>query len=506
MMNYIKKYQWQIIVGSIIILALVLRLVELGTKTVHHDESIHAYYSWILSTTGKYEYNPLSHGPLLYYLMALCFKLFKASDATARLAPALFGTGLVALPLMLKTYLKKQTIIILMLIMATSPMLVYVSRFARHDMISLFFTSLILISTILYLSKPKALYIYLIFLSFAFSYVNHELTYLTAFVWFLSTIVTIPFLPNKERIWKIFINRDIWHLMLSLTIAILIIMMFYSSFGTFMDGLKRALPNINDPNSALGYWKLQQGVKRGGQPWYFYFLTLPLYDIIPFVLGIIGIVIGLIQKNYIWKFTAIFALLTLIVYSVAGEKMPWLTVHLLLPLIIVTGFLIDHYWPTKKLSIPIQFVVVFFASVTLVSMFRLAFIYPDNPKELAVYVQTQPIVKQLSEKLTKDMAGKPVTLGTDLTWPMVWYLRDTPYNLSYSVNNPPDKVAMFSLDEVYKLGNQVTEEYGDGTQYPFRSWWVPDDGWPGLRKFLNYYFLRVPWNPTGSYDFKYFEK
>jgi len=504
-MALIKKYSWPIIIGSIIIIGFLLRLLWLDQKTLHHDESIHAYYSWILFKDWKYEYHPLSHGPVLYYFMALCFKLFGVSDATARLAPALFGTGLIALFLMLKSHMKKQTVIILMILVATSPMLVYVSRFARHDMISLFCTALIIFSTIKYLSSPKSIYVYLTVLSFALSYANHELTYITFVVWAFALFFTVIFMPNKRKLWNYFKNRDIWHFGLALVFAIVIICLFFSSFGTFMEGIRRALPNLNDPDSALGYWKIQQEVKRGGQPWYFYFLTLPLYDIIPFILGSIGILIGMFQKNFAWKFTAIFAALTLFFYSFAGEKMPWLTIHSLLPLIIVSGFLIDRFWPiNNKLQIPILVTMVFLFSITLVNMYRLCYLMPDNPKELAVYVQTQPIVKQLSQKLEKY--GKPVTLGTDLTWPYVWYLRDTQYNLTTSTSAPSDDFALYSLDEVNAIDESQLDNFNKSTVYPFRSWWVPDVGWPGMGKFLNYYFLRVPWNKTGSYDFKYFEK
>ena len=41
---------------------------------------------------------------------------------------------------------------------------------------------------------------------------------------------------------------------------------------------------------SLGYWIDQQEVMRGGQPWYYFFLLVPLYEFLPMLLAIIGTV------------------------------------------------------------------------------------------------------------------------------------------------------------------------------------------------------------------------
>ena len=82
--------------------ALALRLIDLDARPFHHDESQDAYFSWLFSKNGDYEYNPLLHGPLRFYLTAGIFELFGASDFTARLAPALMGTLMVPLPYLLR--------------------------------------------------------------------------------------------------------------------------------------------------------------------------------------------------------------------------------------------------------------------------------------------------------------------------------------------------------------------------------------------------------------------
>ena len=84
--------------GVLVALALALRFYDLGARPFHHDESQDAYFSWVFQTDGDYKYDPLLHGPLRFYLTAAMYTLFGDSDFTARLAPALMGTSMVALP------------------------------------------------------------------------------------------------------------------------------------------------------------------------------------------------------------------------------------------------------------------------------------------------------------------------------------------------------------------------------------------------------------------------
>src|SRR5437879_2585062 len=76
---------------ALMFVGLVLRFWDLGFKALHHDESLHAFYSWRLYDGEGYTHDPMMHGPLLFELYALVYLLFGASDFTVRLVPALFG-------------------------------------------------------------------------------------------------------------------------------------------------------------------------------------------------------------------------------------------------------------------------------------------------------------------------------------------------------------------------------------------------------------------------------
>jgi len=134
---------------------------------------------------------------------------------------------------------------------------------------------------------------------------------------------------------------------------------------------------------SLGYWLEQQGVNRGSQPLYYYALIqIPIYEYLP-ALGSLGaILLAIIGHKKtapeldepevesdieqldgdipVWmeidpvsgpenpvpatKSAPVFALLvfwsisSLLAYTIAGEKMPWLTVHITLPMILLSGW------------------------------------------------------------------------------------------------------------------------------------------------------------------------
>jgi predicted membrane-bound mannosyltransferase len=90
---------WPDVIPYLVLAAvgLLLRLHEVGERAYHHDESLHAVYSWYLYVGRGYVHDPLMHGPFQFHMSALMYFLFGASDVTGRLAAVLFGTGMIVL-------------------------------------------------------------------------------------------------------------------------------------------------------------------------------------------------------------------------------------------------------------------------------------------------------------------------------------------------------------------------------------------------------------------------
>ena len=56
---------------AITLLGTGLRFWDLGLKPLHHDESMHAYFSWqLFLDPASYQYNPLLHGPFQFHAIA----------------------------------------------------------------------------------------------------------------------------------------------------------------------------------------------------------------------------------------------------------------------------------------------------------------------------------------------------------------------------------------------------------------------------------------------------
>jgi uncharacterized protein (TIGR03663 family) len=125
---------------GLVLIALAMRLYDLGGRAVHHDESLHGYFAYQLFNGGGYDHNPLMHGMFLFQSVATSFFLVGDSDFSLRLPMALFGTGLVLVPLLLKPRIGQFGALIAGFMLAFSPSILYYSRFARNDIFMAVFT------------------------------------------------------------------------------------------------------------------------------------------------------------------------------------------------------------------------------------------------------------------------------------------------------------------------------------------------------------------------------
>jgi uncharacterized protein (TIGR03663 family) len=150
------------------------------------------------------------------------------------------------------------------------------------------------------------------------------------------------------------------------------ILLFTTFFINFRKGLSTGIVG------SLGYWLTQHEVARGSQPWFYYLLLAVLYEILPLIAGGIAIVaaaialrraswdpaggdlaveeipaasgaaeapariatdrVGRSDRRSFFSFLLWWAIATWGGYTWAGEKMPWLVTHMMLPLEIFAGW------------------------------------------------------------------------------------------------------------------------------------------------------------------------
>ncbi|MBP7777958.1 MAG: TIGR03663 family protein [Acidobacteria bacterium] len=394
---------------ALALVALGLRLWDLGLRTMSHDESLHAFLSFRLATEGAYQHDPVYHGPLLYHLNALVFFLVGASDVTARVAPSLAGVVLVAGLYWWRRYLGAAGAWFAAALVTVSPTLLFYSRHIRNDIYIAVFTLVWAYAFLRYLEERHPRWLLLLTLAMALSFAAKEVSFITGVVIgsfamlvalrgrggseparaaaafdlaVLMLALVVPFASGpvfsmlgwpavgdevRETLagagalvvaglfaltGAIGAARFGWRQWLPLAAAFwgLQIVLFTTFFTNVSGGLASGIVG------SLGYWLTQQEVARAGQPWFYYGVIGLLYEPVTVVVGVAAVAISLWERGRRWlvaapddghqvvldrpwlPFLAWWIALSWIGYAIAGEKMPWLLVHQVLPLCLAAGW------------------------------------------------------------------------------------------------------------------------------------------------------------------------
>jgi predicted membrane-bound mannosyltransferase len=550
------------IIAFLIIGGLFLRLVVLGDRPLHHDESLHATYSWYLMgrANPEYHYDPMMHGPLQFHMIAFFYALFGSSPFTARLWSVTCGTALIAVPLILYRQLGRWTTYILMTMLCLSPITLYFSRFAREDMQYALFTLLLVVSILRFVldhREGRALHyrwLYVIATAFIMAYAAKESIYLTSAVlgafiaaqlalelvegaWWSGPAVGVALMAAGAlghqlgiavlgalvivvvlliQIWaspKSGMVADAlraapWQAWaIAGSIIVLMFVLLYWPIGdpatwsfkpgseivkTTVDipGQPPGKPYSYSPDGLLGglqYWQEQQLVARGGQPWFYYLLVIPLYEwtIVPF--GIIGAVFILRRRRTMVNlFLLWWTVATFILYGYASEKMPWNSLHLVVPLATLAA--IGLYVSITHAKRWLRYVAIAAAVVTgvftLHNSFTLAYVNGANPVEYMVYVQTTQDVPDVYSEMQRLQAhygtALPVKVDGDDVWPWAFYLREPSlWNIAYNYGAvaqyglPTQPVLLVSDTNYPALATSLANNYV--AFHEKLRWWNPEE-------------------------------
>ncbi len=172
-------HRYEILAYAVIVgVSVFMRLFQLSERAMHHDESLHAFYSWQLAQGNGLTHNPMMHGPLQMELTAGLFFLFGDSDFTARLIYGIAGSALILIPLIFRQWLGREGALISSLLLCISPSLLYFSRFARNDILMAVFTFAIIMLVWDYLQKGSSKSMYWISGLMALSFCTKESAFL----------------------------------------------------------------------------------------------------------------------------------------------------------------------------------------------------------------------------------------------------------------------------------------------------------------------------------------
>lgn len=506
---------WEITAyASLVLIAAVMRFWNLGARAMHHDESLHGFFSYGFTkglqdvftfgtaNNDTYKHVPFMHGPFQFIGNGFVMWILGDGEFQARTLAATMGTALVFMPWLLRKHIGTVGALAAAAFLAFSPSLTYYSRFTREDIYTAFWTLGLIISMWRYLSSGENKWLFWTAGFMAAAFLTKETTFfaaaaLIAFVDYLMAVyiadrirerspmdtpryaalviallpvawiiaIAWPFLSNWRAKYKldelpaegsllivmltlampmyaaavqflpIFGNdwvvrsydgsdfnlhpdeATVAYLTMSFLFAASVVIGFvwnprvwliaaaafwlpsfvlYTTFLTNPEGF------FSGVWGSLDYWMSQQDVRRGNQPDYYYFITVPVYEFLPLALAVVAglyymirgklshalfaaagfaliLVLLLLPAGYgilpctsegcrggdgadgvslahvllpfsivligvlafpmsklnrlllFWLVSTFFAL------TVAGEKMPWLTVHIALPLAIVAG-------------------------------------------------------------------------------------------------------------------------------------------------------------------------
>ena len=492
-------------------IGLAARLYQLDLKLFHHDEAVHAWFSIRLLTEGIYRYDPMFHGPLLYYLTAGIFSVLGASDLVGRFIPALLGSLLIPLlyPLYQLGYLDKKQTLIAALFLAVSPSMVYFSRFLRNDIFIVFFTLLLLVSVLCYFERGKTRYALVAAVAVAGGMCSKENMPIVLAIF--ASFLIYAIYSGKLRLpsgWK----RD---LVFGAFVAVGIMAIFYSSFGQHPEVL------ISGPFEAVSHWTAMHQQERLGGPPYFYLGLLLLYELPVLLFAVVAtgqFILGGGAIRIPWgkgsvrdeqneidlalekcdrrrefaRFCIYWMLLSLGVYAYLGEKVPWLIIHQLLPMILVGTYLMD----TKKFRVAAVF------SLFLVAMsWHVAFV-PADINEPIAQVQNSEDLREVMALI--DGAGHTaIAMDHDLTWPLPWYYYgDKGSRLEYLGGKKTAEFFRsgdFDLIITHDLESYDALEGYEKRTYRARYWFSSYE-MMDLDRLLTYYFLRNGEPGTMNWD------
>jgi uncharacterized protein (TIGR03663 family) len=401
--------------------------------------------------SDTYCYDPVYHGPSLYVLTLLAYFLFGVGDAQARLPMAVAGIALVPMAWTLRPFVGRKAALLSAVLMTVSPSLLYYTRFARHDALVLLWSLFMVVGLFKFLREGGAANLALATAGLALTWATHELVFILIFIggsffgfrllweWRprvfyiavglalalsvvlvgmtigvtkeqspglysilhkllgpilllgVGTLLILPMALAWERepivstrladTWRL--DRGVYGAALATFLVIFTVLFttFFAYPKGFLDGWYQG----------INYWLgSQHEFARGDQPWFYYLMLLPIYDLLALIFGLIGlgwlvagglrrrrqlqaqaapidgqptngdgraedgdgtsldrnaqpapvIVIDRVTPPLFVFFLGYWFIQAFVGFSWAGEKMPWLVTHISLPATLLAAWVL----------------------------------------------------------------------------------------------------------------------------------------------------------------------
>jgi predicted membrane-bound mannosyltransferase/sugar lactone lactonase YvrE len=160
-------------------LAIFSRFYDVGVRVMSHDETNHVVPAYSLYKGQGYTYDPVTHGPLKFELMALSYFILGDSDFSSRVPAVIFSIGTIVFALFgLRRYVGRVGALAAGFLLLISPIMMFYGRYIRDEALYVFFTLFILWSILRYLETGQKKYLLLLSLGMGLNFVTHEIAFI----------------------------------------------------------------------------------------------------------------------------------------------------------------------------------------------------------------------------------------------------------------------------------------------------------------------------------------
>lgn len=424
-----------LLLGLVGLVALGLRLADLSVRPMHADEANQAVKLGELLETGRYAFDPRDHhGPTLYYaaLPVAWLRgqttLASLNETTVRLTPVLFGVASVVLLWLLAQPLGRWPALAAAALLAVSPAAVYYSRYFVQETLLAAFTLGALVCAQRWWRTGLARWAVAAGAGVGLMQATKISAPLFLLAAGLALLVARPARPAAPRPAR--------HLAFALGTALAVAALLYASFGTH-------LPGLRDAFAAYGH-AFARGTGESGhdKPWWYYLSFFGVHRAggVPWgepacaTLALAGLVVAVVTQSKFLRWSAVYAVALLVLFSLPAYKTPWHTVHFA-PALALLGAGALAALPGWRSAVPLLAAVL---ALQLWQVRLAVYRYPADQRNPFAYVHSSPDVLKYRPLAAAALARQPagaVRVISEEYWPLPWYFRGLPRTGYW--NTPP---------------------------------------------------------------------
>lgn len=421
-----KQIRWASFL-AIALLALVIRLPQLGERPMHTDEAVNAYTTGNLLAGEAFKYDPQDrHGPALFLVAKPVAQFCGAknfselTETQLRLTPVIAGCVMILLLGLAVELFGFIPCLVAALLFAVAPLPVYYNRYFIHETLFLAATFGLILAGWQMLKRNSLGFAALTGFCTAMMLACKE----TAVIHFFA-LACAGFAVGLASSRKNFPAPKI--ILTSVATFIITIILLFTWFGQNWSAL-------TDLFHAISRFTARAGGEGHAKPFTYYLQLLdPLFVLwLVVAAGIYGVLCDLASgANRARLALLIYGVTILLLYSAIPYKQPWLALNLWLPLALVCGFGVEIFWGMAKTSAGrwgISIAGIFLLSTLGSETQKLAFQTSADEKNPFAYAHTTPDILGLPVKLEelcreRNIPQPRIAVVMEDAWPLPWYLR-----------------------------------------------------------------------------------